>query len=87
MAGIRFKETDDLAHRVLHLMECQLPKMHTRLRDGTCIPYTGLYLSDVLDKPSPMHIFQEMPLLKWTWDETYDEAYEDVPEEGGRSAS
>lgn len=52
---IRFKETDDLAHRVLHLMDSQLVKMHTRLRDGTCIPVMGLYILDVVDKPTPLH--------------------------------
>eukprot|EP00386_Alphamonas_edax_P016247 GDKI01049626.1.p2 GENE.GDKI01049626.1~~GDKI01049626.1.p2 ORF type:complete len:164 (-),score=22.43 GDKI01049626.1:45-509(-) len=75
---VRFKETDDYARRTLHLMDCQLGKMHTRLRDGTCIPYTAFYLDDVLDKPGPSHCFVEVPLLKWTWDETYDEAYEDA---------
>eukprot|EP00928_Gymnodinium_smaydae_P095786 TRINITY_DN82_c0_g2_i1.p1 TRINITY_DN82_c0_g2~~TRINITY_DN82_c0_g2_i1.p1 ORF type:complete len:152 (+),score=41.87 TRINITY_DN82_c0_g2_i1:104-559(+) len=72
----RFKETDDLARRTQHLMDCQLAKQHTRLRDGTVIPYTVLFLDDILDKPGPAHIFTEQPLLKWTWDETYDEAYE-----------
>merc|ERR1719343_1795828 len=73
---VRFKETDDLARRTKHLMDTQLAKQHTRLRDGTVIPYTALFLTDVLDKPGPVHIFTEQPLLKWTWDETYDEAYE-----------
>ena len=31
---------------------------------------------DIIDKPGPAHIFTGQPLLKWTWDETYDEAYE-----------
>mmetsp|Transcript_102688 Transcript_102688/g.143120 ORF Transcript_102688/g.143120 Transcript_102688/m.143120 type:complete len:145 (-) Transcript_102688:135-569(-) len=73
---VRFKETDDLARRTKHLMDCQLSKQHTRLRDGTVIPYTALFLDDIIDKPGPCHIFTEQPLLKWTWDETYDEAYE-----------
>eukprot|EP00927_Polykrikos_kofoidii_P043923 TRINITY_DN3801_c0_g1_i1.p2 TRINITY_DN3801_c0_g1~~TRINITY_DN3801_c0_g1_i1.p2 ORF type:complete len:145 (+),score=22.57 TRINITY_DN3801_c0_g1_i1:67-501(+) len=72
----RFKETDDLARRTQHLMDCQLSKQHTRLRDGTVIPFTAMFLDDIVDKPGPCHIFTEMPLLKWTWDETYDEAYE-----------
>merc|ERR1711933_409975 len=63
---VRFKETDDLARRTQHL----------RLRDGTVIPFTALFLDDIIDKPGPAHIFTEQPLLKWTWDETYDEAYE-----------
>merc|ERR1719471_1720328 len=73
---VRFKETDDLARRTKHLMDCQLSKQHTRLRDGTVIPFTALFLDDIIDKPGPAHIFTEQPLLKWTWDETYDEAYE-----------
>merc|ERR1719240_1862677 len=73
---VRYRETDDLARRTQHLMDCQLSRQHTRLRDGTVIPVTGLFLDDILDKPGPVHIFTEMALLKWTWDETYDEAYE-----------
>eukprot|EP00811_Abedinium_folium_P009393 NODE_18682_length_881_cov_7.417772.p2 GENE.NODE_18682_length_881_cov_7.417772~~NODE_18682_length_881_cov_7.417772.p2 ORF type:complete len:184 (-),score=51.21 NODE_18682_length_881_cov_7.417772:265-816(-) len=73
---VRYKETDDLARRTQHLMNCQLNRQHTRLRDGTVIPYTALYLDQMIDKPGPAHIFTELPLLKWTWDETYDEAYE-----------
>merc|ERR1712039_61389 len=72
----RYKETDDLARRTQYLMDTQLSKQHTRLRDGTVIPFTGMFLDDIIDKPGPCHIFTEMPLLKWTWDETYDEAYE-----------
>merc|ERR1719198_587633 len=72
----RYKETDDLARRTQYLMDTQLSKQHTRLRDGTVIPFTALFLDDIIDKPGPCHIFTEMPLLKWTWDETYDEAYE-----------
>lgn len=74
---IRFKETDDFAHRVLHLMDAQLGRMHTRLRDGTCIPVMGLYIPCITDKPTPLHQCLETPLLKYTWDETYTEAYED----------
>merc|ERR1719265_131534 len=73
---VRFKETDDLARRTQHLMDVQLSKQHTRLRDGTVIPFTALFLDDIIDKPGPAHIFAEQPVLKWTWDETYDEAYD-----------
>ena len=73
---IAFKEEDDLARRTLHLMNTQVNKMHTRLRDGTCIPYMTLFLPDILDKPTPAHTFLERPLLKYTWDETYEEAYD-----------
>ncbi|CDJ37975.1 hypothetical protein, conserved [Eimeria tenella] len=73
---VRFKETDDLAHRVLHLMDAQLGKMHTRLRDGTCIPVMGLYIPCIMDKPTPLHQCLETPLLKYTWDETYTEAFD-----------
>eukprot|EP00438_Fugacium_kawagutii_P022022 Skav232742 [mRNA] locus=scaffold4478:493:8339:+ [translate_table: standard] len=47
---IRYKETDDLARRTKHLMDCQLNKQHTRLRDGTVIPYTALFLDDMVDR-------------------------------------
>jgi hypothetical protein len=77
---IEFKAEDDLARRSLHLMNSQVNKMHTRLRDGTCIPYMSLFLPDLLDKPTPAHSFLERPLLKYTWDETYEEAYEDAPQ-------
>ncbi|AFZ79083.1 hypothetical protein BEWA_019280 [Theileria equi strain WA] len=73
-----FKDTDDLARRTLQIMDSQLSKMHTRLRDGTCVPYMTLSLHQVVDRPCPNHVFMEQPLLKWTWDETYDEAYEDM---------
>lgn len=76
VAPIRFKETDDFAHRVLHLMDAQLGKMHTRLRDGTCVPVMGLYIPCIIDKPTPLHQCLETPLLKYTWDETYTEAYD-----------
>merc|ERR1719326_1283294 len=73
---VRYKDTDDLARRTQHLMDTQINKMHTRLRDGTCIPVMALFLDDMVDKPGPAHIFAEMPLLKWTWDEAYEEAYD-----------
>ncbi len=77
MGPVQFREEDDLARRSLQLMNTQVNKMHTRLRDGTCIPYMSLFLPDLLDKPTPAHTFLERPLLKYTWDETYEEAYED----------
>ncbi|UKJ90220.1 hypothetical protein MACJ_001151 [Theileria orientalis] len=73
-----FKDTDDLARRTLQIMDSQLSRMHTRLRDGTCVPYMTLSLHQVVDRPIPNHVFVEQPLLKWTWDEAYDEAYEDM---------
>jgi hypothetical protein len=76
MGDIRFKETDDLARRTLHLMQSQLNLQHTRLRDGTCIPFTTMHLNEMLDQPEPAHIWIEQPLLKWTWDEQYSEAYD-----------
>lgn len=75
---LRFKDTDDLARRTLQIMDSQLSKMHTRLRDGTCVPYMTLSLHQVVDRPCPNHVFIEQPLLKWTWDEAYDEAYENM---------
>uniref|UniRef100_A0A0G4IB57 Uncharacterized protein n=1 Tax=Chromera velia CCMP2878 TaxID=1169474 RepID=A0A0G4IB57_9ALVE len=75
--GVRFRETDDIARRTLHLIDAQLTRMHTRLRDGTCIPVMGFYPMDVIDRPAPAHTFFEGGLMKWTWDETYDEAFEE----------
>ncbi|KAK1932921.1 hypothetical protein X943_001387 [Babesia divergens] len=78
ISELRFKDTDDLARRTLQIMDSQLSKMHTRLRDGTCVPYMTLSLHQVVDRPCPNHVFIEQPLLKWTWDEAYDEAYENM---------
>ncbi|KAI4837750.1 cytochrome c oxidase subunit ApiCOX18 [Plasmodium brasilianum] len=74
---LRFSEKDDMARRVLKIMDSQISKMYTRMRDGTVIPYMSFYLNDVIDKPAPNHQFIEQPLIKWTWDEAYDEAYEE----------
>ncbi|EEQ99718.1 conserved hypothetical protein [Perkinsus marinus ATCC 50983] len=74
---VRFREEDDLARRALHQMDSQLNKMHTRLRDGTVIPYMSFHPDEMVDRPAPIHTFSEKPLLKWTWDETYEEAYDD----------
>ncbi len=73
----RFKEEDDLARRTMQLMDSQINKMHTRLRDGTVIPFTAMYLDQMIDYPIPLHVFVEQPLLKYTWDETYEDAYDD----------
>lgn len=74
---IRFSEHEDLAHRLKRIMESQTVRMHTRLRDGTCIPYTAINLEQLADKPCPTHTYLECPLLKWTWDDVYDEAIDD----------
>ena len=76
---IQFREEDDLPRRTMQLMNSQVNKMHTRLRDGTCIPYMSLFVPDLLDKPTPAHSFLERPLIKYTWDEVYEEAYDEVP--------
>jgi hypothetical protein len=73
----RFMEEDDLARRTIQLMDSQINKMHTRLRDGTVIPFTSMYLDQMIDYPIPLHVFVEQPLLKYTWDETYEDAYDD----------
>ena len=73
----RFKEEDDLARRTIQLMDSQMNRMHTRLRDGTVIPFTSMYLDQMIDYPIPLHVFVESPLLKYTWDETYEDAYDD----------
>jgi len=78
---VRYREEDDLARRTLQLIESQYSRMHTRLRDGTCIPVSALYLDDMIDWPAPNHIFVEMPLLKWTWDATYEESYKSYEEQ------
>merc|ERR550537_943626 len=59
----RFRETDDLARRTQMLMDSQLNKQHTRLRDGTVIPVMDCYGTGVVDHPVPQHIFVEQPLL------------------------
>merc|ERR1712228_527084 len=48
---VRYKETDDLARRTQHLMDTQLNRQHTRLRDGTVIPFTAIFLDDMIDRP------------------------------------
>ena len=37
-------------------MDCQLVKQHALLRGGTFIPFTALYLEDIIDKQGPSHI-------------------------------
>ena len=60
------KETDDLARTTKHLMDCQLVKQHALLRGGTFIPFTALYLEDIIDKQGPRHIAKEKPKgAKW----------------------
>jgi len=78
-SSIRYKETDDLARRTKRLIEMQQCYMHTRLRDGTCIAHTGMTMLQCCDMPTPYHTFNESTLLKWTWDECYDEAFDDAP--------
>eukprot|EP01066_Platyproteum_vivax_P003446 Platyproteum_vivax@DN1436_c0_g1_i1.p1 len=73
---IRFREEDDLARRTLMLIDSQLNAMHTRLRDGTCVPPAMFNLDMVIDLPAQRHTFVERPLMKLTWDETYDDAYD-----------
>merc|ERR1711924_436175 len=71
MSFPRFRETDDLARRTQMLIDSQISAMHTRLRDGTCIPVMDLYGDGVIDRPSPVHINVEQALIKYVWDETY----------------
>eukprot|EP00389_Voromonas_pontica_P010394 GDKH01015802.1.p1 GENE.GDKH01015802.1~~GDKH01015802.1.p1 ORF type:complete len:163 (+),score=14.94 GDKH01015802.1:151-639(+) len=75
----RYKATDDQARRTLYLMDTQLCRMHTRLRDGTVIPYMNFELTWMNDVPVPEHTYVEKPIIKYTWDETYDDAWEDAP--------
>eukprot|EP01068_Selenidium_serpulae_P000200 Selendium_serpulae@DN1029_c0_g1_i1.p1 len=75
-AQFRFQETDDMARRVLKVIEAQPCYMHTRLRDGTCIPFMHIHAADVEERPKPIFGCNEDILVKFTWDESYDEAYE-----------
>lgn len=77
VTNLKFSEKDDMARRVMKIMDSQLSKMYTRMCDGTVIPFMSFFLNEVIDKPAPNHIFIEQPLIKWTWDEAYDEAYEE----------
>eukprot|EP00392_Amoebophrya_sp_AT5.2_P000284 g284.t1 len=70
-------ETEDLARRTKRLLETNPCFMHTRLRDGTCVPYMQPDLLALAEKPFVFHAFHETPLIKWTWDEIYDEALEE----------
>ena len=62
ISHLRFKETEDLARRVKRMIESQRVYMHTRLRDGTCIPFTGLNMRQTTDCPAPFHTFNEPTL-------------------------
>lgn len=79
VSHMRYLETEDMARRAKRTIESQRCYMHTRLRDGTCIPVTGLTQLQCVDKPAPLHTFNEPTLCKWTWDECYDEAFDDAP--------
>eukprot|EP00916_Digyalum_oweni_P023035 GHVL01038264.1.p1 GENE.GHVL01038264.1~~GHVL01038264.1.p1 ORF type:complete len:137 (-),score=29.97 GHVL01038264.1:51-461(-) len=76
IARLRYRMEDDLARRTMHLLDAQTNAMHTRLRDGTVIPAMFPTLDWCIDTPYPVHTFLERPLLKATWDETYEDAYE-----------
>lgn len=54
--------------------------MFTRLRDGTVIPVMGQMIHAVYDKPDTLFNYFERPVVKYTWDETYDDAWEDEEE-------
>eukprot|EP01067_Filipodium_phascolosomae_P007285 Filipodium_phascolosomae@DN5786_c0_g1_i1.p1 len=78
---IWYREEDDLARRTQLILDAQTNTMHTRLRDGTCIPVMSLLLTDMIDLPTPKEIWLEHPLLKFSWDETYDDAWESDSED------
>lgn len=75
-----FPETADMARRTLQLMETQKSRMFTRLRDGTVIPVMGQMIHAVYDNPDTLFNYFERPVVKYTWDETYDDAWEDEEE-------
>ena len=53
VCSVWFKETDDLVRCTPHLMDTHLSKQHTRLRVGTVIPFTALFLDGIIDKLGP----------------------------------
>ncbi|CAD7933643.1 unnamed protein product [Amoebophrya sp. A120] len=63
MAPRRFKETEDLARRTKRLLETNPCFMHTRLRDGTCVPYCQPDLHALAEKPYVFHAFYVMDTM------------------------
>lgn len=51
--------------------------MFTRLRDGTVIPMTSSAIYGIVDIPQSVFNGFEKPIVKCTWDETYDDAWEE----------
>lgn len=50
--------------------------MFTRLRDGTVIPVMCQVMFAIYDSPDSIYNYFERLVIKYTWDETYDEAWE-----------
>lgn len=50
--------------------------MFTRLRDGTVVPVMSQVVYNIFDAPDTLFNYFEKPICKFTWDETYDEAWE-----------
>lgn len=51
--------------------------MFTRLRDGTVIPFMAQLVHSVFDIPDTLWNYFEKPIMKYTWDETYEDAWEE----------
>ena len=83
MSHISGEGSIDSVHRKFHLLNREkLPVWfefyhlsQRYFRHGLIIAI--LFLPAFLDKPIPAHSFVERPLIKYTWDEIYEEAYED----------
>merc|ERR1712085_87563 len=78
-ANIRFRETDDMARRVKRILEHQTCYMHTRLRDGTVIPFSSYGIMGIMERPIAAETHLEQAVIKWCWDQCYDEAFDDAP--------
>merc|ERR1712194_863194 len=66
-ANIRFRETDDMARRVKRILEHQTCYMHTRLRDGTVIPFSSYGIMGVMERPIAAETHLEQAVIKWCW--------------------
>lgn len=51
--------------------------MFTRLRDGTVVPFMSQLPQSAFDAPDTVWNYFERQTIKYTWDETYDDAWEE----------
>lgn len=59
------------------VIRLQPRRMFTRLRDGTVIPFMSQTVYSAFDSPDSTWNYFERPITKYTWDETYDDAWEE----------